>query len=194
MDTRILSVMKLLEEVPGRQEKFWNVSPETGSFLNMIVKSTGAKNVLEIGTSNGYSGLWFTEALSHINGKLYTVESHKERFHLAKEHFSEAGVGEYVEQIFGHAPEVFATPEFISKNLQFDLIFLDATKMEYGSYLEAILPFLKPGGLLIADNILSHQDVLNQFVLTVQQKRELQSVVLPLGSGLLMALKARNSQ
>lgn len=194
MDARIFSVMKVLEEVPGRQEKFWNVSPETGNFLNMLVKSTGAKSVLEIGTSNGYSGLWFTEALSHNNGKLYTVESHKERFHLAKAHFSQAGVGEYVEQIFGHAPEVFSTTEFLSRNIQFDLIFLDATKMEYGSYLEAILPFLKPGGLLIADNILSHQDVLNQFVLTVQQKRELQSVVLPLGSGLLMALKARNSQ
>ncbi len=62
--------------------------------------------------------------------------------------------------------------------------------MEYESYLEAILPFLRTGGLLVADNILSHQGTLEKFVAAVQQKRELQSVVLPLGTGLLMALKA----
>ncbi len=189
MDERISTVLKALEAVPGKQEKFWNVPPETGNFLNMTVRSAHARNVLEIGTSNGYSGLWFAEALSHTGGKLYTVESHRERFDLAAKSFEEAGVGPIVEQIFGHAPEVFLTPEFKKRGLVFDLIFLDATKVEYESYLESVLPLLKREGLLIADNVLSHHGELEGFLADVQQKKELQSLVLPLGSGLLFALK-----
>lgn len=186
---RIFQVLRRLEGIPGRQEKFWNVSPQTGNFLNILVRSVRARSVLEIGTSNGYSGLWFTEALSHTGGKLYTVESHKERFSVASGHFAEAGVGEYVEQIFGHAPELFSTPEFRARGTNYDVIFLDATKMEYESYLEAVFPFLKTGGLLIADNVLSHKDELKGFMAYVQQKQEFRSEVLPMGSGLLLALK-----
>lgn len=189
MDVRLRSVLEKLENIPDRQEKFWNVSPEAGNFLNILVKSSKAQTVLEIGTSNGYSGLWFAEALSHTGGKLYTVESHRGRFRLAAEHFEEAGVLNIVEQIFGHAPEIFSTQEYQSRGLIFDLIFLDATKMEYASYLETVLPQLRPGGVLVADNVLSHEAALQGFLDLVQQKRELQSVVLPLGSGLLLAYK-----
>lgn len=181
--------MKALEDLPGHQEKFWNIPPQTGNFLNMVVRSSRARKVLEIGTSNGYSGLWFAEALSHTGGKLYTVESHQERFDLARRNFEDAGVTSLVEQIFGHAPEVFSTPEFKERGLSFDLIFLDATKIEYESYLDSVLPFLKTEGLLIADNILSHRTELEGFMAYVQQKKELQFVELPLGSGLLFAFK-----
>lgn len=186
---RIFTVLRRLENVPDRQEKFWNVSPQTGNFLNILTRSVGARSILEIGTSNGYSGLWFTEALSHTGGKLYTVESHKERFVLAGEHFTEAGAGEYVEQIFGHAPELFSTQDFRARGTHYDIIFLDATKMEYESYLEAVFPFLKTGGLLIADNVISHAEDLKGFLAYVRQKQEFRSEVLPLGSGLLLALK-----
>lgn len=188
MDKQILSVLEKLEQ-PRMGNKFWNISRETGIFLNILVRSVQARNILEIGTSNGYSGLWFAEALSHTDGKLYTVESHKERFGLAEQHFSEAGVEKNVEQIFGHAPEVFLTSEFEKLGLVFDLIFLDATKIEYGSYFDAVIPLLKPNGVLIADNILSHREELQGFMAEVQKKQELRTVVLPLGSGLLIALK-----
>lgn len=186
---KIFAVLRRLESAQGRQENYWNVSPRTGNFLNILARSVQARSVLEIGTSNGYSGLWFTEALSHTGGKLYTVESHKERFGLAAKHFAEAGAEEYVEQIFGHAPEIFSTPGFLARGAVYDVVFLDATKMEYESYLEAVLPFLRAGGLLIADNVLSHGEELKGFLALVQQKRELRSEVLPLGSGLLVALK-----
>jgi len=189
MNERILAVLEKLENVPGKQEKFWNVSVETGKFLNILTSSSHAKTVLEIGTSNGYSGIWFAEALSHTDGKLYTVESHKERFGLASQHFKEAGVDGSVEQIFGHAPEVFATSKFKDRGLMFDIIFLDATKMEYASYFDAVLPLLKINGLLLADNMLSHEQTLESFLNMVKQKRELRSVVLPLGSGLMVATK-----
>jgi predicted O-methyltransferase YrrM len=195
MHQDIFKVLERLEEVPGRRERFWNVPRETGNFLNMLVRASGAGRVLEIGTSNGYSGLWFAEALSHTGGKLYTVESHRERFEAARKNFEEAGAESVVWQIFGHAPEIFSHPDFL--NLmekdggagEFDLIFLDATKMEYGSYLDAVEPFLRKDGLLVADNVISHRNELENFLAEVQKKREFRSVTLPLGSGLLFALK-----
>ncbi len=189
MDERILAVLKKLEQVAISGEKFWNVGRETGNFLNIMVQSIRAQTVLEIGTSNGYSGIWFAEALSHTGGKLYTVESHKERFGLAREHFGEAGVEKFVEQISGHAPEVFSQEDFIKRKLRFDLIFLDATKGEYESYLAAVMPLLKTGGLLIADNVLSHAGEVAGFLASVQQNPEFRSAVLPMGSGLLYAIK-----
>jgi len=189
MDKKIITVLEKLEKIPDRQERFWNVSPETGKFLNILTHSIGAKTVLEIGTSNGYSGILFAEALSHTGGKLYTVESHQERFDLAHDNFKESGVLQFVEQLFGHAPEVFETPEFQQRGLLFDLVFLDATKMEYSSYLDAVLPLLKQNGILLADNMLSHEQSLENFLTQVQRNQELSSVVIPLGSGLLMARK-----
>lgn len=195
MNQDIFKVLERLEEVPGRKEKFWNVPRETGNFLNMLVRASGARKVLEIGTSNGYSGLWFAEALSHTGGKLYTVESHRERFELARKNVEEAGAENVVRQIFGHAPEIFSQPDFLDLMAEdggageFDLVFLDATKMEYRSYLDAVEPLLRKDGLLVADNVVSHRDELENFFAAVQKNREFRSVTLPLGSGLLVALK-----
>lgn len=189
MNEKIAKLLKKLEVPLGAPNPFWNIPPETGKFLNILVRSIQAKAVLEVGTSNGYSGLWFAEALSHTGGKLYTVESHQERFDLAGRHFEAAGVEQFVEQIFGHAPEIFSTPEFVSQKLMFDLIFLDATKIEYKSYFEKVLPLLKSGGVMIADNVLSHADELPDFMAAVQQNSQLTSVVVPIGSGELMAIK-----
>ena len=194
MNKRIVAVLKKLEVALGAENIFWNISAETGKFLNILVRNSRADLVLEVGTSNGYSGLWFAEALSHTGGKLYTVESHRERFDLAHTHFLEAGVNEdSVVQIFGHAPEVFS-PEVAAelpwpKPFLFDVIFLDATKIEYESYLKSVMPLLKKGGLLIADNVISHADELQDFLASVKQNTELASVIVPIGSGLLIAFK-----
>jgi predicted O-methyltransferase YrrM len=170
-------------------EKFWNIPPQTGVFLNMLVKAMKCRKVLEVGTSNGYSGLWLAEALSHTGGKLYTVESHRERFVLAEKNFKAAGLTGFIEQIFGHAPEVFSTSAFRARGLKFDFIFIDATKVEYASYLKALLPFLKPGGVLVADNAISHRTELGAFFAFLEKNHSLQSVLLPIGSGLMMSLK-----
>lgn len=189
MDKRLAEFLEKLEVRSGHSNPYWNIPAETGKFLNILVRSVQAKAVLEVGTSNGYSGLWFAEALSHTGGKLYTVESHQERYALAIQNFRAAGVESFVEQIFGHAPEVFLTPEFAARNLLFDVIFLDATKIEYNAYFQNVLPLLKSGGVLIADNVLSHADELPDFMAAVEKNSELTSVVVPIGSGVLMAVK-----
>ncbi len=200
--------MRKLENLTDRKEKFWNISAETGQFLNNLMREAKVQTALEIGTSNGYSGLWFAEALSHTKGKLYTVESHYKRFLLAQETFQEAGVNAYVEQIYGHAPEIFMEGEsevkakykkegfgnldvdFKKDGIVFDFIFLDATKMEYASYFEVLMPFLRSGGLLVADNIISHKENVQDFLQLVKDQKNLVSEVVSMGTGLLIAKKS----
>lgn len=189
-DEKIERVLEDLEKTAG---SFWNVPRSTGSFLNIITRAIKAKKVLEVGTSNGYSGIFLAEALSHNQGTLYTVESHKERFALAAANFKKAGLDSHIEQILGHAPEVFV--DFAKRREAqegFDVIFIDATKMEYKSYLEALMPFLKPEGVLVADNCLSHKSELEDFLEFTQKSPFLQSTLLPFDNGLMLCLKTGN--
>lgn len=184
MNERAQLVLSRLERTRG---DFWNVSPDVGLFLNTLVKLLGARKVLEIGTSNGYCGLWISEALSHTGGVLYTVESHRERFALARESFEEAGMSSFVRQIYGHAPEVFEQPfgeksEVLSG---IDLVFLDATKIEYASYFYKVLPLLSTNALLLADNAISHKKELKEFF-EATEKSGMEHSLLPLGSGILV--------
>ena len=164
---------------------FWNVPRTTAVFLHMMVSATKATKVLEIGTSNGYSGIYLAEALSHTNGTLYTVDSHKERFEKARENFERSGLQKHIQQVFGHAPEILET-----LNGPFDLVFLDATKKEYLSYLESVWPKLKKGGLCIADNCVSHSNELGNFFTFINSKNELENLLLPLDNGLMLLVKA----
>ena len=143
---------------------------------------------MEIGTSIGYSGIYFAEALRERNGKLYTVESHVGRFEQAENNFKEAGLSDYIVQINGHAPEIFG-----DLNEKFDLIFLDATKMEYKSYIEGVLPKLKTGGLIVADNCESHKDAMEDFFTYVENSPNLKGQLLSFDNGIYLILKSGDS-
>jgi len=185
MKAEVQKVMKDLEKIRREEDNpFWNVSPETGKFLYMMVKATGAKKVLEIGTSNGYSGLWLGAALLENGGELLTIESFIHRFNKAKENFKKAGLEGVVRQVLGHAPEVF---EDITDS--FDFAFFDATKAEHISYLEAVLPKLKDDGVIIVDNVISHKEQLKEFFKYVDSLDVVTSTKIPIGMGLLMITK-----
>ena len=152
--------------------------------LQMMVMVTQATKVLEIGTSNGYSGIHFAKVLSHTGGILYTVESHKERFEMARNNFQRAGVDHCIRQIFGHAPEILS-----SLDGPFDIVFIDATKYEYKSYFEIIWPLLRKGGVCIADNCSSHASELEEFFHLIQLRAKANSVLLPFDNGVMVLVK-----
>ena len=106
-----------------------------------------AKNVVEIGTSNGYSGLWFLLALRKTGGKLTTHEIDKGRATLARRNFDRAGVGGLVTLVLGDAHET-------TKRLKgpIDILFLDADPSGYGDYMARLLPLVRPGGLVLTHN------------------------------------------
>ena len=186
MDSKTLEIIEKLEKT---SKEFWNVSHQTGNFINMLIKLTGIKNVLEIGTSNGYSGLWIADALKTTNGHLTTIEFWEKRQCLAKEYFEYCGLSDVVTFKTGQAYDII-TNEI---NEKFDLVFIDANKQEYIKFFEAVHPLLKKGGVILADNIISHAKKVQPFVDAVSSHNEYQTQILDLPDGLLMAYKLRES-
>lgn len=177
-------IAQLLKTMRKTNQAYWNISSATGQFLNLLIKNQKYKTVLEIGTSNGYSGIWLAEALKQTRGHLYTMESHKkDRFYIAQKNFRKSGM-KNITQILGHAPEdIPKIPKY------FDITFFDATKKEYILYFEALKNRIKKGGLIIADNLYSHADVLKSFIKRIKTDDEWKVFELNIGTGLLIGLK-----
>lgn len=188
MQNLLENVIEELEAVvKDTGNAFWNIPPATAALLQWLIKVHKPLRVLEIGTSNGYSALRMAQALSHTGGVLYTVESHAERFEMARLNFEKAGVGEIVHQVKGHAPEIFSTLAG-----SFDMVFLDATKMEYQSYVDFLYPKLSAGAIVVADNCVSHGDdvYMQKFLQFMKETPLFSSVLLSFDNGVLLAHKS----
>ena len=183
MDSTTEVVFKRLEET---QNEFWNVARETGNFLNMLVKICNAQNAYEIGTSNGYSGIWLAKALKETGGHLTTIEFYEKRQSIAKENFKICGVDDVVRPIQGSACEVLAS---FDENEKFDFVFIDACKREYVKYFEMIKPHLTPKALIVADNIISHAEKVQDFIDAVDADDEFQYEILEIPGGILVAYR-----
>ncbi len=141
-------ILAVLDRMAKNDELFLAIDADNGRMLRLLAESTGVKHAVEIGTSTGYSALWTLVGLRSTGGRLTTFEIDPGRANQARKHFQEAGVDGQVTVVIGDAHEkVKEIREPI------DLLFLDADKEGYASYLEALLPLVRPGGLITADNI-----------------------------------------
>lgn len=176
--------LKVLNEIElfskNNNNPYWIITRETGEFLNKLIRENNLKKIVEVGTSVGYSGVWIAEALKHTNGKLYTIESHEQRYKTAHENFIKAGLENYVQQLKGHAPDV-------PVNDMIDLLFLDGTKAEYISYLTTFLFHMKKGGIIIADNALTHKKELTKYKKYIFDSPQLESELIKIGNGLFLS-------
>ncbi|UCD52867.1 MAG: class I SAM-dependent methyltransferase, partial [Phycisphaerales bacterium] len=144
-EQKILDV--LADMYLSQREGMWNVQPEDGRILRLLTEAAGARHVVEIGTSNGYSGIWFCLALRTTGGKLTTYEMDPDRAALARANFERAGVGRLVTLVEGDAHEAV---DWLSEPI--DILHLDADKAGYVDYLNKLLPLVRPGGLILAHN------------------------------------------
>ncbi|NLH41175.1 MAG: hypothetical protein GX448_04990, partial [Planctomycetes bacterium] len=143
------TILAVLDEMDRTQRGGnMNVPVEDGRLLRILAESVGAKHIVEIGTSNGYSGIWQCLALKATGGKLTTFEIDARRAAMARENFRKAGVEDLVTLVEGDAHEKVAQVEG-----PVDILFLDADKEGYLDYLNKLLPKLRPGGLVIGHNI-----------------------------------------
>ena len=142
-------ILSVLDEMDNNQRRGnMNVPVSDGRFLRLLTESLGAKTVVEVGTSNGYSGIWFSLALRKTGGKLITHEIDEGRANLAKQNFKKASVGNLITLVEGDAHE-----EVKKLKGPIDILFLDADKEGYVDYLNKLLPLVRPGGLILAHNI-----------------------------------------
>jgi predicted O-methyltransferase YrrM len=142
----------------GRAEGLPLVYPDTGALLHTLARACGAKRILEIGTAIGYSTLWMATALPD-DGTLITMEYDAARAARARDHFAAAGYADRISVIVGDATR------FLHKvSGPFDLIFQDSDKKLYEPMLERLIALLRPGGLLVADNILWNGEVIPGYV------------------------------
>lgn len=183
----------LLEEMEETQKDFWNISRASANFLNMLIKISRAKNVVEVGTSNGYSGIWLAKALKETGGHLITIEYYEKRIALAREHFELCGVDDIITIKQGSACEVLEDIKNFdfktNKTNEIDLAFIDANKREYIDYFDLINPRLKRGGIIAADNITSHAEKVAPFVEKIKADPNYQVEILDLPAGMLIGYK-----
>ena len=178
------------DEVPS--EKRLNcISKNIGMFYNILLKSINAKKILEIGTSVGYSGLWFADVVmsntqSESNGKIITIEREKFKIDNATQNFEEAGVGSLIKIRKGEARKILREiKEEFSENY-FDFIFIDADKESYIEYFDLCLPLVRKGGIIGADNILFPErfnEMMADYLSHVKSKPNVQSVTVPIDNG-----------
>lgn len=169
-----------------RPKRMLNITRDTGEFLAVLVKATKAKNILEIGTSNGYSTLWLAEAAQTTQGHVTTVEYAEYKIALAAKNFERAGLAGQITQKHGDAGTLLVdTPD-----ASVDLLFLDSERSEYVGWWPNIKRVIKPGGLFVVDNATSHESEMAPFMELVRQDSEFTTSLVPVGNGEFLAVRS----
>ena len=156
------------------------VGPESGQLINILARSLKAPNIVEIGTSYGYSGIWLAEAARASGGKVTTIELQDYKIAHAREMAAKAGLTDHIEFREGDALEILAS---LPKGI--DFVLLDLWKDLYVDCLDAFYPKLNPGALIVADNMIyPGGDDVDVYGRAVRAKPGMTSVLLPVGAGL----------
>jgi len=161
-----------------------NLEPETARLVHILARSSRAKSILEIGTSNGYSTIWLASAAAAAGGRLVTIDHSAEKQVMARENLRLAGLLEWVELRNGKASTLV-------RELPgpFDLVFVDADRANAAANLQALLSKLTPSVLLLADNIHSHAEEIAGYLDAVNRLEGFHHVVVPIGKGLSIAYR-----
>ncbi len=144
---------KLREETASHAQANMQIAPEQGQFMGLLVKLMGARRILEIGTFTGYSSLCMAMALP-VHGRITTCDISEEWTNIAQRYWDEAGVDNRVELHLGPALDTIDKLLAEGQERKFDLVFIDADKENYVGYYEYALNLLRPGGLILVDNVL----------------------------------------
>jgi predicted O-methyltransferase YrrM len=174
------------ESLPDRVRRLRNVEPETAELLGVLVRALNATRVLEIGTSNGYSTIWLGDAAEAVGGSVLSLEIEPERTALAADNLASAGVDAFVELRTADAGQQLAG----FRDGSFDLIFLDAERPHYVGYWPNLVRALRPQGLLVVDNTLSHAKELVDFSELVYSAEGITSTLVTVGAGVLLIVKS----
>ena len=183
---------EVLISLEATQHEFWNIDRETADFLYNFILENNIKNAIEIGTSNGYSGIWQASAIKKNGGKFSTIEFWDKRQSVAIENFKICNCNDVITTYLGSAfpilEEINAKVE-LGELEKFDYAFVDANKKEYIEYFKLLDPILKPNGYIFADNMLSHEEKVKPFFDAISTHKNYEVKLMKMGTGVLMARK-----
>ena len=163
-----------------RGQEMLAITTDTGIFFSILLKAIKAKYILEVGTSVGFSTLWLAEAIGK-RGRIVTIETDLKKIKRAKEHFRKAGVEKLIDIRHGTALDILPTMK-----KHFDFILIDADKENIVQYFDLVLPLVRTGGIIAADNMLfpqAYRRMMQKYSDHVRSKHNVQSVTVPIGMG-----------
>lgn len=167
-----------------RSQKMLNITHDTGVYLALLIKAANSKNVLELGTSNGYSTLWLADAVGS-GGRVTTIEQASDKVEMAEQNFLRSGLASRIQQVAQEAGDFLA----MRSNDEYDFIFLDCDRGHYVSWWATLQRILAPRGLLVVDNAISHAHEIEDFRTAVLATAGYLSSLVPIGNGELTILK-----
>jgi len=220
VNKNIYSVLTRLEEIANMErsgnvetpfeDRMLAISWDTGKFFNILLRTMRATRVLEIGTSVGYSTLWFADAViqnaSANNGSkeklITTIDWNHLKVAEAQRNFDNAGVNRIIEVIEAPAKQVLKEMQIkyqnftqsIDQTALFDFVFIDADKENLIDYLDLVLPIVRVGGIIAADNALypeEYRQAITKYIHYLRSKTTLESVTVPIGNGEEITLKVK---
>ena len=194
LDEQVRNVLERLEREDAEErerglaasERSRQVAPATGRFLFALVAPQTDCEVLELGGSRGYSAIWLAAAARILGGRVLSIENDPRKIEAWHRNVEDAGLGEWADLLEGDALELLPQIDDV-----FDLVFIDAEKEDYERLFELARTNVEPGGLVVADNVLSHLDPLAQYSAARQSDPTLSSVTVPLDRGLELSVVLR---
>jgi predicted O-methyltransferase YrrM len=166
-----------------RVARYRNLEPESAELLGVLVRALAPKEMLELGTSNGYSTIWLADAAEAVGARLFSVEIDSARTRQAREHLGRAGV--HAALIEGDAGLFLRE----SPDARWDFVFLDAERPAYAGYWPDLLRALAPGALLVIDNVISHAEQVAEVTALIEGEPSVTSALVPIGAGLRVVVK-----
>jgi caffeoyl-CoA O-methyltransferase len=201
VDSKVLKVIARLNRQSNRErsgkakvapdQEMLAITADTGIFFSVLLKAIKARCILEVGTSAGYSTLWFADAMGRSHStRIVTIEMNPQKVEWALKNFKEAGLDKMIEIKQGIALDLL--PKLKGK---FDFVFLDADKENIIRYFDIVLPMLRIGGIIAADNMLypdHFRPAMRKYARHVHTRPNVQSVTVPIGMGEEITIKLRN--
>jgi caffeoyl-CoA O-methyltransferase len=172
-------VVTVLREIKAADKERLSVSEEDGRFLRLMAASSRATRALEIGGASGYSAIWIGLGLRHTGGTLATIEYDRARAKTLEQNIRRAGLSDIVTVVSGDAFREI--PRLAG---EFDFVFLVAWKPDYRKFFDLIFPRLRPGGLLLAHNVVNERSEMEDFLAAIQNNPAVMTtIVSPSGEG-----------
>jgi predicted O-methyltransferase YrrM len=180
----VLNLIAELDRLGKTRDDAWQVPLEEGWLLHHIALSTRAKTIVEIGTSYGFSGLFWAMAMQQTAGRLHTIDVDLRKVASSRETFAMAGVADVITQYEGDALAVLKTIPG-----PYDLVFIDADKPRCRAYFDAVWPKVRSGGAAITDNAVTHRDELKDYIAYLRGRADVLSIEVTVGNGIEWTIK-----